>query len=81
MTRAGYLTWRAKQKAEAAKQVAELLSSSAALQPPLAQGEIELVAALVRTENLQADEETQVLEDVACLVRRHLAFDPASARV
>ncbi|KAK4153117.1 hypothetical protein C8A00DRAFT_34123 [Chaetomidium leptoderma] len=75
MTRAGYLTWRAKQKAEAAKQVAELLSTSAAIQPPLAQDEIERVAALVRKENLKDDEETQVLEDVACLVFLDDQFD------
>jgi hypothetical protein len=75
MTRAGYLTWRAKQKAQAAAQVAELLSSSPAIQPPLTQGEIERVAALVRKENLQSDEETQVLEDVACLVFLDDQFD------
>jgi hypothetical protein len=75
MTRAGYLTWRAKQKAQAAIEVAELLSSSAAIQPPLAQDEVERVAALVRKENLKEDEETQVLEDVACLVFLDDQFD------
>ncbi|KAK3308858.1 uncharacterized protein B0T15DRAFT_491409 [Chaetomium strumarium] len=75
MTRAGYLTWRARQKAQAAEQVAELLSSSPAIQPSLAQDEVERVAALVRKENLKADEETQVLEDVACLVFLDDQFD------
>ncbi|KAJ4306359.1 hypothetical protein N0V88_001159 [Collariella sp. IMI 366227] len=74
MTRPGYLTWRAKQKAQAATQVAELLSS-AEIQPPLAQEEIERVAALVRKENLKNDEETQALEDVACLVFLDDQFD------
>ncbi|KAK4137907.1 hypothetical protein BT67DRAFT_439124 [Trichocladium antarcticum] len=77
-TRAGYLTWRAKQKSTAAAQLTALLTSSAAIQPPLAPAEIARVAALVRKEGLQQqqllqqeqqrDEETQVLEDVACLV-------------
>lgn len=75
MTRAGYLTWRAKQKAQAAVQVAELLSSSSEIQPPLAADEIERVAALVRKENLKSDDETQVLEDVACLVFLDDQFD------
>lgn len=76
MSRAGYLTWRAKQKAQAAAQVAELLASpSSAIDPPLAQDEVERVAALVRKENLQGDEETQVLEDVACLVFLDDQFD------
>ena len=74
MTRAGYLTWRAKQKSVAAGQVAELLAS-ASIQPALAPGEIERVAALVRKENLQGDAETQALEDVACLVFLDDQFD------
>ncbi|KAL2127157.1 hypothetical protein VTI74DRAFT_11246 [Chaetomium olivicolor] len=74
MTRAGYLTWRAKQKAQAAAHVTELLSS-AEIQPPLAQEEIDRVAALVRKEDLKNDEETQALEDVACLVFLDDQFD------
>ncbi|KAI1125355.1 glutamyl-tRNA synthetase [Nemania abortiva] len=65
MTRAGYLTWRAKQKTQAAEKIKALLSS---LSPPLPTEAIDRVAALVRKENLAADAETQVLEDVACLV-------------
>lgn len=75
MTRAGYLTWRAKQKSVAATQVAELLSSSPEIQPPLPRDEIDRVAALVRKEGLKDDEETQVLEDVACLVFLDDQFD------
>ncbi|KAI1351764.1 hypothetical protein F5Y01DRAFT_281788 [Xylaria sp. FL0043] len=66
MTRPGYLTWRAKQKTQAAEKIKTLLSSSS---PDLLPAEdIERVAALVRKENLSADAETQVLEDTACLV-------------
>ncbi|KAK3983796.1 cytochrome b2 [Cladorrhinum sp. PSN332] len=75
MTRAGYLTWRAKQKSVAATQVAELLTSSPSIQPPLPREEIDRVAALVRKENLKGDEETQILEDVACLVFLDDQFD------
>lgn len=80
MTRAGYLTWRARQKSVAAAQVAELLSSSPSIQPSLAQDEVERVAALVRKENLKADGETQVLEDVACLVFLDDQFDAFEKR-
>ncbi|KAB5575953.1 hypothetical protein GE09DRAFT_610075 [Coniochaeta sp. 2T2.1] len=74
MTRTGYLTWRAKLKAQAATQVAELLTSPA-ITPPLPQEVIDRVAALIRKENLSKDEEVQVLEDVACLVFLDDQFD------
>jgi hypothetical protein len=74
MTRPGYLTWRAKLKAQAAKQVAELLTSQA-ITPPLPQEVIDRVAALIRKENLAKDDEVQVLEDVACLVFLDDQFD------
>ena len=67
MTRPGYLTWRAKLKAQAAKQVAELLSSPS-ITPPIPEADRDRIAALIRKEDLSSDEETQVLEDVACLV-------------
>ena len=85
MTRAGYLTWRAKQKAQAASQVAALLqqpkstdaSSSEPLIPP---ADAERVAALIRKEGLASgggagEEEAQILEDVACLVFLDDQFD------
>ncbi|KAK4250232.1 hypothetical protein C7999DRAFT_38745 [Corynascus novoguineensis] len=75
MTRPGYLTWRAKQKAQAAAQLTDLLSSSAEIQPPLSPDEVERVAALVRKEDLKNNHETQVLEDVACLVFLDDQFD------
>ena len=74
MTRPGYLTWRAKLKSQAAAQVAELLASPA-IDPPLPQEVIDRVAALVRKENLKDDDETQTLEDVACLVFLDDQFD------
>ncbi|KAF5585197.1 glutamyl-trna synthetase [Fusarium pseudocircinatum] len=74
MTRPGYLTWRAKLKAQAATQVAELLASPE-IQPPIPEEDRARVAALIRKENLKADEETQVLEDTACLVFLDDQFD------
>ncbi|KAK6080147.1 glutamyl-tRNA synthetase-like protein [Seiridium cupressi] len=74
MTRPGYLTWRSKQKAQAATQVAELLTSSS-ISPALPKEDIDRVAALIRKENLNSDEETQVLEDTACLVFLDDQFD------
>ncbi|CCC10105.1 unnamed protein product [Sordaria macrospora k-hell] len=79
MTRPGYLTWRAKLKSQAAKQVAELLGD-ASIQPPLSQEEIDRVAALVRKEDLKTDSDTQVLEDVACLVFLDEQFDDFEKR-
>jgi hypothetical protein len=74
MTRPGYLTWRARLKAQAAVQVSELLASSS-ITPALSETEISRIAALVRKENLSKDEETQILEDVACLVFLDDQFD------
>lgn len=74
MTRPGYLTWRAKLKNQAAAQVAELLASPSIV-PPLEVPERDRVAALIRKENLSNDEDTQVLEDVACLVFLDDQFD------
>ncbi|KAM5377436.1 hypothetical protein ACJZ2D_004975 [Fusarium nematophilum] len=74
MTRPGYLSWRAKLKAQAAVQVAELLASPE-IQPPIPEEDRARVAALIRKENLKSDEETQALEDVACLVFLDDQFD------
>ncbi|KAI3323027.1 hypothetical protein HD806DRAFT_96537 [Xylariaceae sp. AK1471] len=73
MTRTGYLTWRAKQKTQAAEKIKILLSS-------LPAEDIDRIAALVRKENLAADAETQVLEDVACLVFLDDHFDDFERR-
>ena len=76
MTRPGYLTWRAKLKAQAAVQVAALLTApSSAIDPPLPASDVERVAALIRKENLARDDEAQVVEDVACLVFLDDQFD------
>lgn len=74
MTRPGYLTWRAKLKAQAAQQVSDLLAS-ASISPAIPLDDRQRVAALIRKENLSSDEETQVLEDVACLVFLDDQFD------
>lgn len=72
MTRTGYLTWRARQKTQAAAQVRELLSCEDLGLPA---DECDRVAALVGKSDLATDEETQVLEDVACLVFLDDQFD------
>lgn len=79
MTRPGYLSWRARLKAQAALQVAELLGS-AEIQPKISESECERVAALIRKEKLDSDPEAQVLEDVACLVFLDDQFDDFEKR-
>ncbi|KAK2598966.1 hypothetical protein QQS21_005571 [Conoideocrella luteorostrata] len=79
MTRPGYLTWRAKQKSQAASQVADLLTSPA-IQPPLPDRDRDRVAALIRKEGLSTDGETNILEDVACLVFLDDQFDDFEAK-
>ena len=74
MGRPGYLTWRSKQKSQAASQVVELLSS-ASIDPPIAPEDRERVGALIRKDKLGTDEEVQALEDVACLVFLDDQFD------
>ena len=62
-TRVGYLNWRSflkKRQADLASAICIGCNFSAA--------EAEAVAALIRKEDLKKNEETQVLEDVACLV-------------
>jgi uncharacterized protein HemY len=74
MTRAGYLIWRAKCKKEASLQVAALITNPT-IDPPIPKEDIERIASLIAKENLSNDEETQVLEDVACLVFLDDQFD------
>ncbi|PKS10770.1 hypothetical protein jhhlp_002527 [Lomentospora prolificans] len=74
MTRAGYLTWRGKLKSLAASQVADLLASPG-IEPAIPADDISRIAGLIRKENLTTNEETQVLEDVACLVFLDDQFD------
>ncbi|KAF2428297.1 hypothetical protein EJ08DRAFT_326166 [Tothia fuscella] len=63
MTRIGYHAWRTFLK----KRQAEL-ASQICLDCGYSQEDSEQVAALIRKEDLKSNEETQVLEDVACLV-------------
>ena len=65
MTRAGYLTWRTRQKTQAASQIRELLLS---MDGPPPEADVERISALISKKDLATNEETQVLEDVACLV-------------
>jgi hypothetical protein len=70
MTKAGYYSWRTflkKRQAEEAQKVC--------LESGLSKADADRVAALIRKEDLRSDEETQVLEDVACLVFLDDQFD------
>ncbi|PMB67960.1 hypothetical protein BM221_006136 [Beauveria bassiana] len=78
-TRPGYLTWRAKQKAQAASQVADLLGAPE-IQPEIAEQDRARIAALIRKEKLDSDPEAQALEDVACLVFLGDQFDDFEKR-
>ncbi len=63
MDRPGYHRWRTALKQRQAEQVTSLC-----LECGCTADEAERVGALIRKENLKRDEETQALEDVACLV-------------
>jgi len=63
MTRIGYHSWRTFLKKRQAEQTAKIC-----LDCGFSEEEAERVAALIRKEDLKSDEETQILEDVACLV-------------
>lgn len=63
MTKVGYHAWRTflkKRQAEMASQICSSVGYSAE--------DAERVASMIRKEDLKQDEETQILEDVACLV-------------
>ncbi|KAI9886526.1 MAG: hypothetical protein M1823_001637 [Watsoniomyces obsoletus] len=63
MDRPGYHRWRTALKQRQAEQVTNLCRECGCTPE-----EAERVGALIRKENLRSDEETQTLEDVACLV-------------
>lgn len=63
MTRPGYHAWRTYLKKRQAELAIQLC-----IEADYEQSEAERVGALVRKEDLKVDEETQALEDVACLV-------------
>ncbi|USP76122.1 hypothetical protein yc1106_03396 [Curvularia clavata] len=62
-TRSGYLLWRSSLKKRQAEMVQQIC-----LEAGYSEAEAARVGALVRKEGLKTDEETQTLEDVACLV-------------
>lgn len=63
MTRPGYHAWRSFLKTRQAALVRDICVSAG-----YDEATSERVGALIRKEDLKTDEETQVLEDVACLV-------------
>jgi len=63
MTRVGYHGWRTFLKKRQAEQASQIC-----LDCGYSEEDAQRIAALVRKEDLKSDEETQVLEDVACLV-------------
>ncbi|KAF2263318.1 hypothetical protein CC78DRAFT_466027 [Lojkania enalia] len=63
MTRAGYHSWRTFLKKRQAEQVEQVCKEAGYSNADAAR-----VAALIRKDDLKQDEETQILEDVACLV-------------
>ena len=63
MTKPGYLSWRAFLKKRQAD-----LAAAICIGCNFTQGEAQEVARLIRKEDLKGNEETQILEDVACLV-------------
>ncbi|KAF1846412.1 glutamyl-tRNA synthetase [Cucurbitaria berberidis CBS 394.84] len=63
MTRIGYHAWRTYLKKRQAELVEEIC-----VEAGYSAADAARVGALIRKEDLKADEETQVLEDVACLV-------------
>lgn len=81
MTRPGYLSWRAKQKSQAAAQVKEMLLGAVVADDdddddgPIPGDELDRISGLISKHDLATNEETQVLEDVACLVFLDDQFD------
>jgi hypothetical protein len=63
MNKVGYHAWRTGLKKRQAEQTAQIC-----IEAGFSTEDAERVAALIRKENLKQDEETQILEDVACLV-------------
>ncbi|KAI9819939.1 MAG: hypothetical protein M1827_006509 [Pycnora praestabilis] len=63
MNKVGYHAWRTYLKKRQADQASQIC-----LDCGYSQEEAEKVASMIRKENLKKDEETQTLEDVACLV-------------
>lgn len=75
MNRTGYLLWRQELKKFHAKKASEILSSVG-----FDEEVIEKVAFLLQKKQLKRNEETQVLEDVACLVFLAFYFEPFAVK-
>jgi hypothetical protein len=71
MNRTGYLLWRQDLKKFHAKKASEILSSVG-----YEEEVIEKVSFLLQKKQLKRNEETQILEDVACLVFLTYYFEP-----
>ena len=63
MTRAGYHSWRSLLKKRQAEQASQICSDCG-----YANDQVSRIAAMIRKEDIANDQETQALEDVACLV-------------
>ncbi|KAI9841736.1 MAG: hypothetical protein M1837_000397 [Sclerophora amabilis] len=63
MNKQGYHAWRTFLKKRQADIAADICTRCG-----VAEDDVSRIAALIRKENLKKDEETQILEDVACLV-------------
>lgn len=63
MTKAGYHSWRTFLKKRQAEQASQICADCG-----YSNEEVARIASMIRKENFKSDEETQVLEDVACLV-------------
>ncbi len=74
--RAGYLRWRRDNKAVQADAAGAILSD-AGYEPKA----VDRMAELLNRRRLASDPETQLLEDVACLVFLQTEFDPMIARL
>jgi hypothetical protein len=63
MTKIGYHSWRTFLKKRQADMAAEICSNCG-----YGEEDVDRVRSMIRKENMKSDEETQILEDVACLV-------------
>ena len=75
MNRTGYLLWRTELKKFHAKKASEILASV-----DYDTETIEKVAFLLQKKQLKRNEETQLLEDVICLVFLEFYFEPFIAK-
>ena len=70
MTRIGYHSWRTLLKKRQAEQASGICKECG-----FSEASVSRIASMIRKENMTQDEETQVLEDVACLVFLDAQFE------